>query len=245
MRIAISGSACQGKTTFINDFVKTWPKYTRSAESYRNLIKEENIGINKKVSADGQYKILNCLIDDLQKTAKGDKILFDRCPLDNIVYSLWSLDKQSSDIDKKFIDKCIPLVRESMKHLDIIFYIPITRAAPIEISPKDTREIDKQYIEEIDNIFKAITYQMVKVGRSPFFPEEDFPPIIEIFGSPEERIEMVKLYLDEQGDLIHNEESILDPKNLEDMQQLLEAQEKIKQDDDVVTRLKKKFLLDK
>ena len=132
-----------------------------------------------------------------------------------------------------------------MKHLDIIFYIPITRAAPIEISPKETREIDKQYIEEIDNIFKAITYQMVKVGRSPFFPEEDFPPIIEIFGSPEERIEMVKLYLDEAGDLIHNEESILDPKNLEDMQQLLEAQEKIKQDDDVVTRLKKKFLLDK
>jgi hypothetical protein len=86
---------------------------------------------------------------------------------------------------------------------------------------------------------------MVKVGRSPFFPEEDFPPIIEIFGSPEERIEMIKLYLDEQGDLINNEESILDPKNLEDMQQLLEAQEKIKQDDDVVTRLKKKFLLDK
>ena len=43
MRIAISGSACQGKTTFINDFVKTWPKYTRSVESYRNLIKEENI----------------------------------------------------------------------------------------------------------------------------------------------------------------------------------------------------------
>jgi len=126
MRIAICGSACQGKTTLVNDFLKQWPKYKRSEESYRKVIKKENLKLNKEVDQDGQWKILNCLIDDIQKTEKGDNVIFDRCPLDNLVYSLWSEEKQSSDIDKKFIEKCIPLVQESMRAIDIVFFIPIT-----------------------------------------------------------------------------------------------------------------------
>lgn len=243
MRIAISGSACQGKSTLVADILKNWPVYNKSAESYRKVIKEEKIGVNKNVTKDGQWKILNCLIDDLQSTKKGDKIIFDRCPLDNIVYSLWSFDKNTSDIDKTFIDKCIPLVQESMKFLDVIFFLPITRAAPVEIIDRENREIDKTYIEEIDNIFKAISYQLTKFNKSPFFPENDFPPIIEIFGSPEERVEMLKLYIDDNGDLISENESVLDIENLKDMQQLVDAQKKIKQDDDVAKRLKKKFLI--
>ena len=136
MRIAISGSACQGKTTLVKDILKNWPSYNRSNESYRKLLKEENIKINKEVDKDGQWKILNCLIDDIQHTEKGDKIIFDRCPLDNLVYSLWAEDKKSSDIDKASIDKCIPLVQESMKAIDIIFFLPITKVAPVKVEEK-------------------------------------------------------------------------------------------------------------
>jgi GTPase SAR1 family protein len=156
MRIAIIGSACQGKTTFVNDFIKNWPIYKRSKESYRDLVKKEKLKINKEVNSDGQWKILNSLIDDLQNTEKTDKIIFDRCPLDNLIYSMWSFDKQTSDIDKEFIDKCIPLVRESMRHLDIIFFFPITKVAPVEAKERELREIDKAFIEEVDNIFKAV-----------------------------------------------------------------------------------------
>ena len=46
MRIAISGSACQGKTTFVNDILKNWPEYKRSNESYRTLLKEEKNNIS-------------------------------------------------------------------------------------------------------------------------------------------------------------------------------------------------------
>ena len=107
MRIAICGTACQGKTTLITDIIKEWPMYSKSKESYRTVIAEEKLKINKEVNKDGQRKILNCLIDDLQSTSKDDKILFDRCPLDNLVYSLWSNGKGSSDIDDNFIKECI------------------------------------------------------------------------------------------------------------------------------------------
>ena len=95
------------RVIFRNDFLKKWPLYSRSNEGYRKLIKEENLKINKEVNKDGQWKILNSLIDDLQGHTREERIIYDRCPLDNLIYSMWSFEKQTSDIDKEFIDKCI------------------------------------------------------------------------------------------------------------------------------------------
>lgn len=242
MRIAICGTACQGKTTLIDDILKNWPMYKKSKESYRKVIKEEKLKINKEVNKDGQWKIMNCLIDDLQKTEKGDKILFDRCPLDSLVYSIWSNGKGCSDIDDNFIKECIPLVRESMKFLDIIFFIPITKAAPVKIEQKATREIDKLFIEEIDHIFKAISYQ-ANQNKSPFFDSADRPPIIEIFGNPEERIQMVKFYLGTDGNLIESDESVLSFNNLNEMQSLLETQQNISEQEKQEKNIKKQIMV--
>jgi len=242
MRIAICGSACQGKSTLINDMIKNWPMYKKSDESYRQVIKEEKLKINKEVNQDGQWKILNCLINDVQKTSKGEKIIFDRCPLDNLVYSLWSNGKGCSDIDDDFIKKCIPLVRESIKFIDIIFFIPITKAAPVKLEKKATREIDRLFIEEIDNIFKAISYQ-ANQNKSPFFDPADRPPIIEIFGNPEERVQMIKFYIGQDGDLIDSDESVLSFENLSEMQSLLETQQSISNEEKQEKKIKKQIMV--
>lgn len=242
MRIAICGTACQGKTTLINDIIKEWPMYSKSKESYRKVITEEKLKINKEVNKDGQRKILNCLIDDLQSTSKDDKIVFDRCPLDNLVYSLWSNGKGSSDIDDNFIKECIPLVRESMKFLDIIFFLPITKAAPVKIEKKSTREIDKLFIEEIDHIFKAINFQ-ANQNKSPFFDSADRPPIIEVFGNPEERIQMIKFYIGQDGGLVESEESVLSFENLSEMQSLLDTQQSINEDEKQEQKIKKQIMV--
>jgi len=226
MRLSISGSACQGKSTLINDFLKTWPMYKRSQESYRKAIQTENIKHSKQATKDGQWRILNCLLDDIQATSKDDYIIFDRCSLDNIVYSLWSNAKGDTDIDDEFIKKCIPLIQQSMHFLDIIFFLPITKVSPVTITEKENREACPEYIQEIDNIFKVITYGLAQTGASPFFPDEDRPPIIEIFGTPEQRIEMMKLYINSSGDLI-DEGSVFSGGNLEQMEQLLGIQKKV------------------
>jgi hypothetical protein len=243
MRIAIVGSACQGKTTLINDFLKKWPSYKRSNESYRELIKKEKLKLNKDVDKDGQWKILNYLIDDIQHTQKGDKIIFDRCPLDNIIYSLWAEDKQSSDIDKDFIKECIPLVQESMKAIDIVLFLPITKVAPVPIEKKKNREVDEVYIKEIDNIFKIISHNLARHGVCPFLASDDRPPIIEIFGSPEERIEMLKLYLNEEGGLIEDQTSVLDSDNIKSMEDILKANKSAHYDEKYEQKIKNKIIL--
>ena len=202
MRIAISGTSNVGKTTLLRDFLKEWPSYSTSEGSYRDDIKgdDHSKGTNKAT----QWKILNSMIDQLMASSKEDNVVYDRSLLDNIVYSMWSFDKGEGDIDGKFIKKCIGLVKESIKFYDVIFFIPITKASPIEAKKDGTRETDPFYIKEIDSIFKAIMFDWNENAESKLCDPQDRPALIEIFGNPRERIEMIKLYLDMDGDAIDN-----------------------------------------
>jgi len=227
MRISISGTQNIGKTTLLNDILETWPTYKTPDSSYRDFIKEKKYPINKSCNQEGQWAILNHMIDEMQKYTIKDDIIFDRNPIDCLVYSLWAYEKQSSDIDKEFIDKIIPLVKESLKYLDVIFLLPITKTSPVKIIEDGLRDIDPIYREEIDNLFKGIFHQYQhNLGRSVFLPAEDCPAIIEIFGNPKERILLLQQYLNEEGGVYGEEfDTILNPKNLTEMEELLKSQE--------------------
>jgi predicted ATPase len=216
MRIAISGTACQGKTTFLNDFIKKWPKYTTPKNTYRDVIGKKKKHSSKTTSK-LQWDILNFMVDQLQECTADQHVIFDRCPLDNLVYSLWAHGKDKKGFEKDFIDKCIPVVRESLRFLDIIFFTPITKAAPIEIKDDTLRDTDKEYIEEIDHLFKAIS-QSYYQATSPFFVKDDRPALIEIFGQPNERIMMASMYLNENGDCYSEDDTLLDPNDIDKLQ---------------------------
>jgi hypothetical protein len=223
MRISISGTANVGKSTLVKDFLKNWPLYKTPSSTYRDVLKTGNYPHSKNCNKEGQWAIMNHMIDEMQKYSSDDKVIFDRGPLDCLVYSMWAFEKKSTDIDKEFIDKLIPLARESMKFIDVIFFIPITKTSPVPIVNDGTREIDPVYIDEIDNLFKAMMYQYHhNLGRSPFFSADDCPAIIEIFGKPEERILLLQQYLNVEGEVIGEEgDTILNPSNIEELEKLV------------------------
>lgn len=202
MRIAISGTANVGKTSLIKDFLKEWDNYTAPDKTYRDVLDSTNH--SKETSKETQWDILNFMVDQIQQYSKGDKVILDRCPIDNIVYTMWSYDKGEGDIDDEFVRKCLPLVRETLKLYDIIFFIPITKASPVTIVEDGTRETDPYYIKEIDSIFKAIEKDWNTNPKCQYCDPSDRPALIEIFGTPEERLQMIKLYLDVEGDAIEN-----------------------------------------
>ena len=209
MRIAISGTGCQGKSTLIQDFLQEWPGYKTPKKTYRDKLNKENH--SESTDEDNQWDVLNFMIDQLQEYRKGDNVIFDRCPLDNLVYSLWAQDK--NNVSKEFVDKCIPVVKESMRFLDIIFFTPLTNVHKVELEEDGVRNTDPIYIQEIDNIFKTLLqYYHQDIG--PFFLKDDKPAIIEVFGDRQQRMEMIKLYLDVDGDPI-GEQGIVDPNEVE------------------------------
>jgi len=219
MRIAISGTACQGKTTLIRDFLDQWPSYTTPEKTYRDIIKENNLDHSSKTNKKTQKNILDFMIKEQKKYRNSDNVIFDRCPLDNLIYSMWATEQSELDIDNKFVKKCIPLVRESFRNLDIIFFTPITKVAPVQLEEDDLRDSDPKITEEIDCIFKAMHREYMDNDASVFFVKDDKPGIIEVFGNRRERIEVIKLYLDGEGDIVEpgniiDEEMMTDIKSL-------------------------------
>ena len=213
MRLSISGTAGQGKTTLLGDFMDRWTMYNTPEQTYREFIKKETH--SKQTNKETQWNILNFMVDQLQENADKEHIIYDRNPIDNLIYSMWCYHKEISDIDELFIEKCIPIVRESMKLLDIIFFIPITNVTQDTIQDDGTREADIEYIKEIDNIFKAL-HQNWMAGDTRFFPKEDRTAMIEIFGSPEERVKMIELYVNPDGNMFGDDESLVDTNEIYD-----------------------------
>lgn len=202
MRIAISGTANTGKTTLIKDFLKEWPSYSTPDKTYRDLLDSDSH--SKTTNKEMQENILNFMVDQVQEYRKGDKVIFDRCPIDNIVYTLWAFEKGETDIDEEFIQKSMELVKNTMCFYDVIFFIPITKASPVKVVDDGTRETDPKYIAEIDTLFKAIEKDWNTNPKCQFCNPSDRPALIEVFGSPEERIQLIRLYLDAEGDAIEN-----------------------------------------
>jgi hypothetical protein len=138
--------------------------------------------------------------------SKTENVIFDRCVLDNLAYSSWlNLNGKVSD---KFLDQSRILVRETLKMFDVIFFLPITKTSPVNIEEDGTRDTDPVYREEIDNIFKVFvkSYQQ---GDGRIFPKGDSPPIIEIYGNPEQRIALTSMYITEEGKPYGEEQSLI------------------------------------
>jgi len=213
MRISISGTNNQNKSQLVSEMLTKWPGYSTPEKNYKHTIERiaEEYSLPERaedtlMSCDIQWDILNDMLDTIQMYGEDDKVIFNRCPLDNFVYSLYLHDKdpEGSGIDNEFIEKCIPIVRESMRSLDIIYTIPITSVAESEHEPED---------KEIDNIFLNLFKESQK-ETSAFFPSDDRPAVIEIFGNSEERLRMISDYIDDTGELIGGDpdwNALIDP----------------------------------
>lgn len=208
MKIAIIGTQNTGKTTLIEEFIKQWPMYKRPEKTYRDFIKNENLALNKSGTSKSQRKILDALIDEVQTAvATGeDFLIFDRCVVDNIVYSLWHHAKGTEGFSREYIIEAQSLAVLSLKYYDIIFYLPVRSEIPIE--DKENRDIDATYREEIDNIYQALLSSYEK-GSGAFFPREDCPAVIRLEGPPDMRIPQIRLYIKDNGKSFGEEDGSL------------------------------------
>ena len=197
MKIAFVGSQSVGKSTLIKEFLKKWPMYKQPEKTYRDLIEEKKLKLNKKGNKESQEIILNALVDEIQHvSARGDgHYVFDRCVIDNIAYSLWlNSNKRVTD---DFIVNSKAIMAETVKMFDIIFYIPIHE--DIKVNSRKNRDSDLVYREEIDNILKALVVSYEK-GTGRFFPLSDCPPVITLDMHPSARCDQIRLYLRENGE---------------------------------------------
>ena len=207
-KIGVIGTQCVGKSTFIDDMIIQWPQLTKPEKTYRDLIKEKKLVINQKGNKKSQEHILNFLVDEAMANYGKKKMIFDRTPIDNLVYSLWLYEKGLGDIDEAFIDKCVKQVREAVKFYSVIFYIPLTRENDVLLQSKENRDVDPIYRGEIALLFDSI-FKAWESSKSAFFDADDCPPIIPVYGNPLERVAQAALYINEKCEFFGEKDSLI------------------------------------
>ena len=240
MRIAFSGTGNSGKSTLVKSFLYTWDTFVTPDKTYRDVIEEKKLDHSSKTTTKTQSEILNFMIDQLQSYTKDDKVVYDRCPLDNIAYSMWCNEKGIKGFTKKFVTKQITLMRESMRYLDIIFLCRFDEKQSIQ--DDGFRDTDINFIKEVDNIFNSLYQQYAQNPEADiFFPKGDTPCILPLPNDPQERIDLIAEYITTDGELFAEEESVFDPKNLKELETLVIQQKAALAQEEKEKELHKRF----
>ncbi len=187
MRIAISGSHSLGKSTFVNDFLKAHPNYSFEDEPYRALRHEHDIKFAEDQTRHHIMLQLNYCIRQIKRYNVGANVICDRCPADYIPYASYTVDYGHTDIDKAFIESLYPLVRDSLKNLDLIVFIPISDAYPIELEDDGHRPTHDLYREWVDHAFK----KLYRENLTTIMPQTNSPRLIEIVGDRQTRLKQL------------------------------------------------------
>lgn len=235
MRIAFSGAANTGKTTLHKAFKRRWSMYDSPQRTYRDVLKEEGLEHSSKTNEETQLHILNWMMEEQKKHPKGSKVVYDRCPWDNLVYTLQA--NAAGLVSDEVTAATISFVKESMKDLDIIFWIPMNEN--IKIVQDDLRDTTEGYIKETDKIFNELfRHYSDDLESDVFYPKEDVPAIIEVIGDTvDDRLFYISQFIDKAGNLIETESSILSPENLSILENMLGEQQKQQLQDEQIKRV--------
>jgi predicted ATPase len=239
MRISISGCANVGKTTLVKNFLNRWSNYTTPKKTYRDVIKELNLPHSSNTTDITQLAILNWMTEEMEKYNEGSYVIYDRCPLDNMVYTLLANEKDL--ITDETAALTIEITKKSIKNLDIIFLL---RYDPdIRIVSDGMRDTDPDFIMETDAMFEGVYKQYTDhLDDTPFFDKSDCPAIIEVVGKTvDERLSWIAEFVNPMGDLIETENSILSPDNIETLEQMLKEQEEWSGKDNEFKRISKEI----
>lgn len=186
MRIAVSGTHCMGKSTLIQDFIELYPNYRCEIEAYYRLQEEKTMEIAQTPTFDSLVEQLDFSIVQINQSPHEKFVIFDRCPVDYIAYGMLEAAYDDIDIHQTEMADRFPEVKEALNYLDLIIFVPMHRAYPVEYT-----EENPEYRKEADHCFKRIYRDDV----CDIFPQFNQPRIVEVYGNRNRRIQTLKLYL--------------------------------------------------
>ena len=123
MRIAISGTHCMGKTTFIKDFLKIYPEYVYEEEPYYQLQEIHGIEFSEDPALEDFIEQLKYSLERLDFYAAQANIIFERCPIDFVAYSMYLLHQEGMTLEDTHVSEMFPEIKEALKNLDLIIFL--------------------------------------------------------------------------------------------------------------------------
>ena len=155
MRIAVSGTHGTGKSTLIDEFLRAHPDFVHEPEPYTVLVEEFGEEFSAEPQVDDFLRQLGFNIDRLNQHERGERVIYERCPIDFLAY----IECVSPTIS------VLNQVREGMQNLDLIVYLPIDNTIDAEF-PKLRKAVDRRlnaiYNEDDLGIISAANLSVVE-----------------------------------------------------------------------------------
>lgn len=177
MRIAISGTHRAGKSTLVEELSRALPGYSTVEEPYY-VLEEEGYELAEMPSIEDFELQLERSIDSLAE-GKTD-VIFDRCPADFLGYLLTHPESYAFNLNA-----WLPRVQAAVETLDLIVFVPVEDRDRIPLSASEDDELRIPVDEKLKGILLEGSF--------------DFDiDVLEVTGSPRERVRQVITYLGQQ-----------------------------------------------
>lgn len=194
MRIALTSIPYINREKFFIDLKDTWPNYKIHDLGFSQMF-------SSKLTKEKLDEELNKIIEIYSKynNALSDNVIFSISPIDFLVKVMFAIDDQW--IDKTLFLYFVEKIKPLFNNVDVIFYLPISKFNDIKIPDQIQMDefCDAKFLADLDNNIKDIIALFNIRLKNPFFNVEDCPAVIEIFGTDEQKIQNVKMYLDKDG----------------------------------------------
>jgi dephospho-CoA kinase len=178
MRIAVIGPQNTGKSTFVKDFLLENKKYITPTETYRDVVIEKSLEINQKTGQESQEEIAKFLEKSISEN-KEENIIFDRCLIDNYVYSY--IAHRKGNIKIEYIEKLKERMLNSFKYIDLFVFIPTT--VSVKLVDDTLRDTDTAFVDETNSVFISLLFYLAKEKRIDIFV---------LYGDRKERVERLR-----------------------------------------------------
>jgi len=138
VRVAVSGSHSVGKSTLVAAFLSHHPEYAHEPEAFEVLADDVELAESGAPMPDGLRLLLNYTLAALDSRAAQARVMFERSPVDYLAYAAASARSWQADESQEFLRSQKPIVREAMRHLDLVAYVPLPAHGPIRRRGENT-----------------------------------------------------------------------------------------------------------
>ncbi len=138
MRIAVSGTHGVGKTTLVDEFLRLHPEFAHEPEPYAVLVEDYGEQFSQEPCVEDFLRQLEFNLERLGQHASGEKVIYERCPLDFLAY----LNALDSNVPEAMLKR----ISYAMQQLDLIVYLPLEHEGGGEY-PKLRRAVDRELSE--------------------------------------------------------------------------------------------------
>jgi hypothetical protein len=139
MRVAVSGSHGTGKSTLIAAFLERRPEYTHEPEAFEALADDIDLTASEGPTPEGLRALLEYTVSAVSAHAPGSCVIFERSPVDYVAYAAASRRSWPASSIRRFLDDQVPTVRASVRHLDLIAFLPVSASGPGPREGEDAR----------------------------------------------------------------------------------------------------------